>query len=66
MQVGLGWGWGWGGGGGADSKSNLLFYRKAAERKQRKVLFANLNFFVLSQGSLFLKKKKKKRIVKAD
>ena len=46
MQVGLGMGV------GADSKSNLLFCRNVAERKQRKVLFANFNFFILSQGSL--------------
>ena len=45
MHVGLAvcvWG---GGGGGGDSESNMLFCRKVAERKQRKVLFANFNFF---------------------
>ena len=44
MQVGLGV--------GVDSKLNLLFCRKVAERKQRQVLFANFDFFNLSQGSL--------------
>ena len=48
-QVGGGHGWAQA---GADSKSNLLFCRKIAERKQRKVLFREFYFSILSQGSL--------------